>query len=197
MSVDRSRLTAALHNFYDFAGKVVLYVGAGRGQLLDPQVETRDTILIDRDEKSLTPNKAGNASAAQGHLKTAVVDFKELNIPGDVVYFEFCLHEMDDPQQAIVHAQTLARDVVIFEHSPGSEWVFYAAEDQDVIRSARALAQFPVKRREDVYAEQTFRDHAELVAKLSTQGDLAIQRALRLAGETDIVVPMRCILALL
>jgi hypothetical protein len=33
--------------------------------------------------------------------------------------------------------------------------------------------------------------HFELVAKLSTEGDLAIQRAGRPAGATNIVIPMK------
>ena len=32
---------------------------------------------------------------------------------GDVVYFEFCLHEMDDPAKALIHAKSLAPDIVV------------------------------------------------------------------------------------
>ena len=120
-----------------------------------------------------------------------------MNIRGDVVYLEFCLHEMEDPRQAIDHVRSLAPDVVIFEHSPSSEWVFFAAEEDQVCRSTQALAHFPIKHRQNVYAEQIFKDYAELVSKLHTQGDLAIQRALRFAGETDIRIPMKCTLIFL
>jgi hypothetical protein len=44
---------------------------------------------------------------------------------------------MDDPQQAVDHARTLAPDVVIFEHSPSSEWVFYAAEEKRCLGALR------------------------------------------------------------
>jgi len=37
----------------------------------------------------------------------------------DVVYFEFCLHEMHDPEKALIHAKKLAPDIVVFDHSPG------------------------------------------------------------------------------
>jgi len=190
--VDRAQLTTCLHGFYDFEAKVVLCVGAGHGQLLDPKILTAETVLIDRDEKSLA-----GMHAKQGRVRTIAADFKDVNAPGDVVYFEFCLHEMDEPREAIERAKELAPDVVIFEHSPGSEWMFYAAEEDGVRQSAQALAQFPSKRRENVHAEQTFKDHAELVAKLAAQGDLALQRAARFTGATNIVIPMKCDLVLL
>ena len=104
---------------------------------------------------------------------------------------------MDDPRQAIFHAKTLAPDVVIFEHCPSSEWVLYAAEEQNVRLCADALAVFNIKRRQNACAEQTFKDHAELVAKLTPQGTLAIERASRFAGATNIVIPMKCNLTLL
>ena len=198
MALDRALLMANLDSFYDFEDKVVLCVGTGRGQLLDPNIATAETVVIDRDEKTLAGRNTPRInSGTQGQGRTVVADFMDINIPGDVVYFEFCLHEMDDSKQAILHARTLAPDVVIFEHSPSSDWVFYAGEEEQVCRSAQALAHFPVKRRLHVCAEQTFKDHAELVAKLSTQGDLAIQRASRFAGVTNIVIPMKCNLALL
>lgn len=194
MALDRAQLVASLHSFYDFEGKIVLCVGAGGGQLLDPSIVTAETVLIDRDEHALATI---DTHQRQGRVKKIPTDFNDVDVPGDVVYFEFCLHEMDDPRQAIDHARTLAPDVVIFEHSPTSAWVFYAAEEEGVCRSAQALAQFPVKRRHHIHAEQTFNDHAELVAKLSTQGDLSIQRANRFAGATNIVIPMKCDLTLL
>jgi hypothetical protein len=198
MPLDRKPLTASLHSFYDIAGKVVLCVGAGSGQLLDPNILTARTILIDRDRQSLAGANRSSATKAAPESRTTVVsDFGDVHIRGDVVYFEFCLHEMDDPQKAINHARTLAPDVVVFEHAPGSEWTFHAAEEEGVCRAAHALSQFPIKCRQSVYAEQTFKDHAELVAKLSSQGDLAIERAIRFAGETDIVIPTTCTLVLL
>jgi hypothetical protein len=198
MPLDRKQLTASLHRFYDFEGKVVLCVGAGSGQLLDPNIVTAQTILIDRDRHSLAgANRSSPTKAAQESRTTLVSDFGDVHIRGDVVYFEFCLHEMDDPQKTINHARTLASDVVVYEHAPSSEWVFHAVEEGGVCRAAQALSQFPIKCRQNVYAEQTFKDHAELVAKLSSQGDLAIERAIRFAGETDIVIPMKCTLVLL
>ena len=41
MAVDLQVLTENLVRFYDFSAKVVLYVGAGGRQLLDPSAGTR------------------------------------------------------------------------------------------------------------------------------------------------------------
>lgn len=198
LAVDRAQLTANLSNFYDFTGKVVLCVGAGGGLLLDPSIVTRSITIIDRDESALAKTKA-KISASGGHvaLRTVVADFTDVSIPADVVYFEFCLHEMDHPKEAIIHARRLAADVVIFEHCPESDWIFYAAEEDKVRRSAEAVKNFRVRRGKTLCAEQRFANHSELVAKLSTQGDLAIQRAARFIGATNIAIPMSYELTLL
>jgi hypothetical protein len=198
LTLDRAQLTANLHSFYDFQGKIVLCVGAGGGQLLDQSVVTAETVLIDRTLPSLASrNRRSGTNDMQGSIRNVLADFNDVNIPGDVVYFEFCLHEMDDPRRAIDHAQTLASDVVIFEHSPGSAWVFYSGEEEKVRRSAEAVASFTVRRCQTVHAKQVFKDHSQLVAKLSTQAELAIHRAGRYAGATDIVIPMKCDLVLI
>jgi hypothetical protein len=42
-------LTKNLCEFYNFTDKVVLFVGAGHAQLLDPTVRTKELIAVDRD----------------------------------------------------------------------------------------------------------------------------------------------------
>ena len=197
MALNRAPLKANLHSFYDFNAKVVLCIGAGRGQLLDPNI-VAEMVLVDQDPESIAVcNLSSTTNRRLGRLRTVVADFNDVDIRGDVVYFEFCLHEMEDPRQAIDHARSLAPEVVIFEHSQNSEWVFYAAEEEGVCRTTQALAHFPIKCRRHVYVEQIFDSHAELVSKLSTQGDLAIQRAARFAGAADITIPMKCTLILI
>jgi len=132
----------------------------------------------------------------QDSVDVVASGFEEVTLCGDVVYFEFCLHEMDDPQKALAHGRTLAPDIVVFDHSLGSEWVFYAAGEEKVRRSTEAVERFGVRRSETFHTGQHFRDHAEL-AKVTVEGDVAIQRAQRFAGATDIVIPMSYQLALL
>jgi len=113
------------------------------------------------------------------------------------VYFEFCLHETSDPTEALAHARTLAPDAVVFDHLPNSPWSFHAAEEGKVRRSTEAMERFGIRRRHSLSVEQRFGDYDELLAKIRVQGELAIQRAQRFRGATDIVVPMNCGLALL
>jgi hypothetical protein len=84
----------------------------------------------------------------------------------------------------------MAPDIVVFDHSPGSEWIFYGAEEDKVERSADVMERFGVRRSERFHTEQRFADFAELLAKVSPQGPTAIQRAQRFAGATNIVIPM-------
>jgi len=133
----------------------------------------------------------------QDSIAVIGADFEDVTLHGDVVYFEFCLHEMDDPQRALVHASQRAPDIVVFDHSPGSDWVFYGAEEEKVCRGAQAMDCFGVRRRETFRTEQRSRDDAELFAKVKAQGATAIQRAQHFAGATKIVIPMSYELALL
>ncbi|MGA7630925.1 MAG: hypothetical protein WCB11_09160 [Terriglobales bacterium] len=198
MTADYGQLIRNLSCFYDFTGKVVLYVGAGGRQLLDPSVAIGKLIAIDRDVKSLKELKE-KSKLQRMHNSIDIVgrDFEDVGSCGDVVYFEFCLHEMDDPDKALSHARTLAPDTVVFDHLPDSEWVFHAAEEEEVRRSAEAMEHFGVRRCERFCAEQRFQDHAELLAKVTVQRPIAIQRAERFIGIMNISIPMSYEIALL
>ena len=187
MAADYQKLAATLTSFYDFTDKTVLYVGAGGRQLLNPAVTNRRLIAIDRDVGSL----------AGLNIETVAADFEEVRLSGDVVYFEFCLHEMTDPLKALQHARMLAPDTVVFDHSPGSEWIFLGAEEEQVDRSTAAMVEFGIRRRVTLHTEQRFKDYAELLAKVRGQGKVAIERARRFEGTTGIEIPMGCELVLL
>jgi len=198
MAADYARLLVQLRSFYDFTAKVVLLVGAGGGQLLDPGVKPKKLIAIDHDREALVKfERRVAAEGMQEFVDIVCAKFEEVTLPGDVVYFEFCLHEMADPMKALVHARTLAPDIVVFDHSPGSAWAFHAAEEEKVRRSSEAMERFGIRRRETFRTEQTFRDYAEFLAKVSTQGPGATERAREFAGAAAIAIPMDCHLALL
>jgi predicted RNA methylase len=198
MAADYAKLVARLRTFYDFTAKAVLLVGAGGGQLLDPTVKPKKLIAIDHDRDALS--KLESRVAAEGmqdFVDVVCAKFEEVALSGDVVYFEFCLHEMADPVKALVHARNLAPDIVVFDHSAGSAWAFQAAEEEKVRRSSEAMERFRIRRRKTFRTEQTFRDYAEFLAKVSTQGPVAIERAREFIGATAINIPMDCHLALL
>jgi hypothetical protein len=124
-------------------------------------------------------------------------NFEELFIHCDVVYFEFCLHEIVDPRRALGHARSLAPDIVLIDHSRDSEWAFYAEEEEKSLRSWAAVQKFLIRRREGHCAEQRFRNYSELATKTEAQGKTVIERSLRFADRTNIVIPMRYELTLL
>ncbi len=191
MATDYAKLAADLGRFYDFSGKVVLYIGAGTRQLLDPATPTKKLIAIDKDETALRELEAKIATEQWGdRIALLAADFLDLELRGDVVYFEFCLHEIGDPERALAHAKSLATDVVVYDHSPGSEWVFYCDEEQKVARSTAAMLRLGVRRRQTFSDLQHFADHAELLAKIGSQGATAVDRAGRFVMSRNILIPM-------
>jgi hypothetical protein len=198
LAVDHEELTGNLRRFYNFTGKTVLCVGQEGRQFLDPSFKTKKLVAIDRNVEALGELKKKIAGqVAQGSLGVLGAEFEEVTLSGDTVYFEFCLHETVDPQKTLAHARALAPDVVVFDHSPGSDWSFYVAEEERVRRSAEAMKRFGIRRRETLHVQQHFKDYVELLAKVAEQGTVAIQRVQRFAGTTNIVIPMNCELALL
>src|ERR1017187_7592141 len=139
------------------------------GRIFDPAIQTNKLIAIDRD--------TGMLGGMHASMDVVRANFEDVTVSGDVVYFEFCQHEMDDLRKALSHASTLVPDIVVFDHLPGSEWVFCGAEEDKVRRSAEAMERFGVRRRETFRTEQCFRDHAGLLAKVTVQGATAIRES--------------------
>jgi len=191
LATNYAKLTENLSRFYDFTDKKVLFIGAAGRQLLDPGTRTRKLIAIDKDVEALQELKAKIVSQGlQDSVEIIGASFEEVTLHGDVVYFEFCLHEVDDPEKALLHARSLVPDIVVYDHSPGSEWIYYGAEENKVSRSFAAMQHFGIRRRQTFHAEQRFSNYAELLTKLRPQGPLAVERVQRFAKVADIVIPM-------
>ena len=193
MAVDREQLKNDLCRFYDFSDKIVLYVGAGGGQLLYPSIRTKKCILIDQNGALLEKLRIDLAAcSAEEAFEIVGSGFDKVTFGGDVVYFEFCLHEMKDPGHMLAHARSLAPETVVFEHAVDSDWSYYAGEDGEVRRATEALQGFAIRRRQMISVEQRFRDYNELFAKLRSHGEVAIERSRELVGAREIVIPMKC-----
>jgi len=191
LPTDYAKLSENLSRFYNFTNKVVLFIGAGGRQLLDPATRTKKLIAIDRDVEALRELKAKiMAQGLQNSVEVIGASFEEITVRGDTIYFEFCLHEMDNPEKALLHAKLLAPDIVVYDHSPGSKWIYYGAEEDKVVCSAAVMHRFGIRRRQTFEAEQRFMNFAELLAKVSPQGPLAIERIQQFAGAANIVIPM-------
>jgi SAM-dependent methyltransferase len=189
--VDRSKLSADLADFYEFKGKAVIYVGAGGGQLLGPETGVKRVVAIDSNPESLNAFRSeANSTWAGIPIRFVPRDFETVNLHGDVVYFEFCLHHMEDPRRALEHARALAQDIVVMDHLPGSKWIYYGAEEDRVLHSFKAAEAFGTRRVEKFTIDQRFKDYEELAARLAGEGEVPLRRASELRGKKDIRIRM-------
>ena len=198
MATDLARIVRELASFYDVTDKKLVVIGAGGEQLLEFARPARQVLAVDKDGaalKQLAARLQDCGFADKFTLVTsAVADVSE---PGDVVYLEFCLHEMPDPDRALDHVRSLAPDVVVIDHAVGSPWSWCAAEDRMVETAWRAVERRTIRRQHTVEGEQRFPDYAALAARLVSQGPLSVERIGAYRGRAPIVIPMPYRLALL
>ena len=198
MATDIRQLTDNLRGFHDLHGCVVLSVGAGGGQFLDAYRDAARILAVDSDPAALRQLEA--AVAARGlkdRVELVQADFFEVARRAEVVLFEFCLHEMPDPARALERAQSLAPEILIFDHAPGSEWAWHTVEEDKVLRSTQAMEACGIRRRAVFHGEQRFRDYTELRDKVASQWPTAMERIAAFRDRRDIVIPMDYLAALL
>jgi hypothetical protein len=198
VATDIGQIVLNLSAFYEFAGKTVVAVGAGGGQLVEYARPARQVIAIDRDRAALERLAARlHEFGLTDKFSLVASDLLDARPRGDVVLFEFCLHEMADPKRALAHARELAPDVLVIDHAPGSLWEWYAAEDGQVEAGWKAVERAKVRRQQSVEPWQLFPDYAALEARLALQGPVSLERIGRHRGESAIAIPMPYRLALL
>lgn len=191
MATDISAVINNLLNFYNFDNKIVVSVGAGGGQLIEYGRSAKKVIAIDNGTAAIQKLKENLVSRRlSDKFEVMEADFYEINLEGDVVFFEFCLHEMPDAAEAIRHALTVAPEVLVMDHAPGSRWAYYAAEDHKVVASWKALETFAIRKQELYTADQAFKDYNEIYEKLKSQGDESIRRISEFASAKNIIIPM-------
>jgi SAM-dependent methyltransferase len=184
-------ISSHLASFYDFTGKVCLFVGAGSRIALAPARGSRRVLVVDRDPRAIARVREELVRHdAEGRVDLRVALFEDVEETFDVVYLEFCLHEMRDPDATLRKAKSTARDVIVLDHALGSEWMHCAGEDEDVRRASQALDGFHARRRARHDAVQSFADGDELSARLSGCGPLAASRASRFAGDKEVTLAM-------
>jgi predicted RNA methylase len=198
VATDIRQIVASLVAFYDLTGKTVVAVGAGGGRLVEYARPARRVIAIDRDEAAIEQLAARVRECEMADRFTLLkADFLTVRPRGDVVLFEFCLHQMSEPERALGHAADLAPDVLVLDHAPTSRWSWYAAEEGKVEAGWKAVERGSIRRRHTVEAFQHFRNYAELEAKLASQGPTSRERIGTLRGQRAISIPMPYWLALL
>lgn len=191
MATDVRKMIDNLLKFYEFDNQTVISIGAGGGQFIEYGRNSRQVIAIDNDEEALS--KLENAlQNLQLEDKFTLInsDFYEVNMKGDVVLFEFCLHEMKDTETAINHALTMAPSILITDHWPNSEWAYIVDEKEKVINSWEALKKFKFKKVQRYNTVQFFRDYEELFLKVNVQGENSIKRIGHYKDKKDFTIPM-------
>jgi ubiquinone/menaquinone biosynthesis C-methylase UbiE len=199
MATDYALIIRNLLLFYDFNGKKMIAIGAGGGQFVGYGRAPRRIVAIDQDAAALDELREAVAkNGMNDKFEFFHGDFLTMDLPvrGDVVLFDFCLHEMADAALALTRAGRMAGDVVVLDHGRTSEWAYYVVEEEKVKRSWRTLERFRVAWHQEYSSEQRFKDHAELLAKVKLQGPTAIERIEKFKTQTDITIPLTYELAL-
>ena len=198
VATDLEQIVHDLTRFYDVTGMKVIVVGAGVGQLVEFVRPARRVVAVDKDAAALAQLDARLQECGLAHKFTLVtsdvLDFRE---HGDVVYLEFCLHQISHPERALNHTLTLAPDVLVIDHAPGSPWSWYAAEDRQVEAAWHSVEGRTIRRQQAREGEQRFPDYAALEARLANQGSLSLERIDAYRGREPITIPMPYRIALL
>jgi hypothetical protein len=198
MAAGIKEMIANLFEFYDFNNQIVISIGAGGGQFIDYGHISKHVFAVDNDEEALNKLKVSLQKSQLSEKFTLInSDFYLLDKHGDVVMFEFCLHELRNAEAAIRHALTLASEILIIDHWPGSEWAYFVDEKEKVFNSWKVIKQFKVKRIQRFDTVQYFQDYEEIFQKVKTQGENSINRINRFKGKKDFIVPMSYGLALI
>ncbi len=198
MAADVLAILKNILEFADFTNKIVIAVGAGGGQLAEYGKKSRRIIAVDSNPEALEAlqNKVA-AIGLMDRFEYHSGDFNTFALTGDMIFFEFCLHEMADPVLALEKAKNMAPQVVIFDHSPDSPWAFIAAEETKVKNAWQAIQAQNPSRIQHFSGRQSFVDFAELEAKVRPQGEVSLQRIEPYRGKKNFTIPMSYGLALL
>jgi predicted RNA methylase len=191
MATDVKTIIANLLSFYGFENKTIISVGAGGGQFIEYAREAQKVYAVDNDKEALNILN-GNLIKANLADKFMLIhaEFEQVNLRGDVVLFEFCLHEMEDAEVAIKRALTMAPVVLISDHLPNSEWAYIVGEEQKAANSWRAIESFNLRKHQSYNAVQRFADYEELYQKTKGQGDEVIKRISTFINQTGFEIPM-------
>lgn len=191
MATDVKKIIANLLSFYDFENQTVISVGAGGGQFVEYARNAQKVYAVDNNKEALNKLSDSLIKANLADKFTLIhAEFEQVNLTGDVVLFEFCLHEMKDAEVAIKRALTMAPVVLISDHLPHSEWAFIVGEKQKVTNSWNAIEKFNLRKSQEYNTIQYFSDYEELYQKVKGEGDEVIKLISKFVDQTCFEIPM-------
>ena len=198
MATDIEAIIRDIESCYDFTGKSVIHVGAGGGQFVGYAGRTRKVLGVDPDPDAVERLKqAIRTQGLESRFSALEGDILTVTAGADVVFFEFCLHEIADPGAALRHARTLAPETLIVDPAPGSTWAWYLCEAEKVQRGWAAAEESRLALDRRFEGVQRFHDHAELLAKVQVLGEPLIRRIEEFRDRRDFTIDMPYRVALL
>jgi len=198
MATDIAAIVRHLEAFYPFKDKTVLHVGAGGGQFIAYAAHAKRVVGVDPDPEAVDRLKTAVREAGlQDRFHALQADLMTVTEKADVVFFEFCLHEIADPAAALRHARTLAPQTVVVDPAPGSKWAWYCGEEEKVVRSWAAVDRDPPALAARFIGKQSFHDYGELAAKIGMLGEPTLTRIAEFRDRTDFEIAMPYRMALL
>lgn len=191
MATDIEAVLRNIESCYDFTGKSVIHVGAGGGQLIGYAARTRKVLGVDPDPIAVEQLKqVVRARGLQDRFSARRGDILTVGERADVVFFEFCLHEIVDPLTALRHAQTLAPEVLVVDPAVDSRWAWYLCETEKAQRGWAAVERCPLALDRTFQGVQRFRDQAEMLARIQALGECVVRRAQEFRDRTDFSIDM-------
>lgn len=191
MAADVLAILKNILEFTDFTNKTVIAIGAGGGQFAEYGKKARRIIAVDSNPEALEAlQKKMAIIGLRDRFEYHAGDFITFALKGDMVFFEFCLHEMADPVLALEKAKSMAPQVVILDHSPDSPWAYIVAEETKVSNAWQAIQAQNPSRVQHFPSQQSFATFAELEVKVMAQGEMSLQRIEPYRGQKNFTIPM-------
>jgi len=193
MAADIGRIVSELSSFKSLLGKRVLSVGAGGGQFVDLYRGAREVVALDSDPSALEAlRERVRSEGLENRVTPLLGDLLLLPERGayDLLLFEFSLHEMGDPEEALEKASSLASEILVADHDPSSPWASLVGEGEKVARAWRGLRNRGALLEVAHRGEQLFSSKEELLRRVAPLGPEVLQNARAWAEREGLRIPM-------
>jgi ubiquinone/menaquinone biosynthesis C-methylase UbiE len=189
MATDIQQVIGNVKKQYKMDNRVVITAGAGGGQFVDYYETAAHIYGIEKEETAMAmlKNKI-EEKGLEGKYECIQSDYFDIEIKGDVVVFEFSLHEMNDIKKAMEKGKKIAQEILIIDHSWKSEWITYVDEVEKVERVKEYIDRNKPKKIEHFSGIQKFKDYNELKEKVKIQGKKALDSIEKFMGQKNIKI---------
>ena len=180
-----------LKEFYSLKDKIITHVGIGGGILVGYTKDAREVIATDNNAEILKPLTEKLIHVKLEKKFTIILtDYNKFTVSTDTTFFEFCMHEMENPYDTVLQAKGLSSTVLIADHGINSEWAYYTCETEKIENSWKEIEKFKIIKRERFEEYQIFNSYEEIYNKLSVLGEESIGRIKEFEGKTDFKIRM-------